>query len=366
MDNLREDTSTVLSRIMIIHENTPAFIECLEILSYKAVMESDIFAKQYFDQVFAEDKGEGYRIHDGEELLLIPPSRDPFSLTEQQLDRQAIYYLHYENENLGSFRKNLKVLNLNVQLKIIQYLIQKVAETNHFTKDIELEVIIQYFDPKQIFESLDLLIKKIIGREVCLSSSQRASIQALLINFLRKTETEFLVQIELNKKLAVFKEALHVEGGAAPYRFAMLVEGLQFFTRLDMKKKLFLENLKVYLAVHQEEFSRAELLDLFKELQVREGPLSFIHIQKNPRWDRFRTLFKSCCGSERDQFWHTTTYNKTLTLLIKSYLLLAEPLPFSRVGEEFTLLSYAERYLPSSSLSVELFSKNSQLMAQRF
>jgi len=202
--------------------------EYLEYLSHRAVMEDDRSAAQQIQAYFREDREQGYFINDGLAGIYIPPARylqpprqgpenEESSLRHQDLIRKVIPYLkqELESEDLGTFRENLKVLSTNLQIKIIQYLIQKFSE-KEFTRNLKLDLIIKNLDEDQMLGSLELAIKTIMRTStVWLSNSQRAMINAALVESLNKIEMEFSLRIKLNKKFVASKARLKTEENAS-------------------------------------------------------------------------------------------------------------------------------------------------------
>jgi len=90
-------------------------------------------------------------------------------------------------------------------------------------------------------------------------------------------------------------------------------------------KKAFLTMLKE--KVTQPTFTRAEILDLATEIKKQDGKYAHIHQQRNPKWDKFRLLFKSHIpAQDKKNFWHTATYQTGLKILKDAY--------YARVGDE--------------------------------
>lgn len=84
-------------------------------------------------------------------------------------------------------------------------------------------------------------------------------------------------------------------------------------------KKDFLEQLEAKLK--DQSFSRVDILDLFAEMKKQQGAYSYIHQQRNLRWDNIRLFFKSrVLGQGEDNFWHTATYQKAVKLLKIAYV----------------------------------------------
>lgn len=63
-----------------------------------------------------------------------------------------------------------------------------------------------------------------------------------------------------------------------------------------------------------------------------------MHLQENPRWDRFRLFLKSRSNGETN-FWHTKSYQQAVKMLKEAYLKSGQEVSQSR-EQEAALIDY--------------------------
>jgi hypothetical protein len=103
-------------------------------------------------------------------------------------------------------------------------------------------------------------------------------------------------------------------------------------------------------ALSQPDLTRSEMLDIFAEIKKPYGVFAPLHQSRNPKWDSFRLrYFKASVPAQRENFWHTASYQAAIKLLKDAYLAREDDkTDINRQAEATALIDY-RRGIPMSS-----------------